>query len=274
MTPDASLGPRGHLDAALAADQLTAALEQVSELVSGVTEPAATAVGRWTARETAAHIAAGLELYTSFVRGDPSPAATIDGITAMNDDLIAGSGDATMPALGRRIRSAAAGYLAAAGGREGAVAVPWHAGLTVPLGALLAISLGEAVVHGYDIARAARRPWPVPADWARTVFHGVQPVLPHYLDADRATGRRHSFDVRLRGRTADRTLLSIADGVLRVGGVGTASVDCHISADPWTMVRIIYGRTTPAPAALAGRVTAWGRRPWLAFVLPRLFRKP
>jgi uncharacterized protein (TIGR03083 family) len=274
MTPDAGLTPGRHLDATLTADQLSAALAQVSQLVSAVTDPAATAVGRWTARDAAAHIASGLELYTSFARGGSSPAATIDAITTMNDDLIATLGEATMPALGQRIRSAGRQYLAVVDMRGGDVEVPWHAGLRIPVGSLLAISLGEAVVHGHDIAHAARRPWPVPADWARTVFHGVQPVLPHYLDPGRAAGRDHAFDVRLRGRAGDRTLLSIRDGALHVGAAPAARVDCHISADPWTMVRIVYGRTGPARAAATGRVTAWGRRPWLAFVLPTLFRKP
>ncbi|HKD98760.1 MAG TPA: hypothetical protein VKB69_14370, partial [Micromonosporaceae bacterium] len=52
-------------DAKVAAGQLTAAIQQVSDLIGGVTDPGAAAVGRWTAREVAAHIAAGLELYTS-----------------------------------------------------------------------------------------------------------------------------------------------------------------------------------------------------------------
>jgi uncharacterized protein (TIGR03083 family) len=273
MTPDTSLTAGRHLDPAVTAEQLAAALKQVSELVAAVTDPAATAVGRWTARDTAAHIVAGIELYTSLARGASSPATTIDAITGMNDDLIAALGEATMPALGQRVRSAARQYLDVVevrGGRD----VPWHAGLSIPVTSLLAISLGEAVVHGHDIARAARRPWPVPADWARTVFHGVQPVLPHYLLADRAAGRRHTFDVRLRGRAGDRTRLAIADGVLHTRVPGTARVDCHISADPWTMVRILYGRTSATQAAATGRVTAWGRRPWLAFVLPTLFRNP
>ena len=54
--------------------------------------------------------------------------------------------------------------------------MPWHAGVHLPLPTLLAVAGGEYLVHGHDIARATRVPWPVPADWARTVFLGVLPA--------------------------------------------------------------------------------------------------
>jgi hypothetical protein len=46
------------------------------------------------------------------------------------------------------------------------------------------------------------------------------------------------------------------------------------AADPWSFLLVLYGRSGPLKPALTGRILAWGRRPWLAFTLPTLFRKP
>jgi hypothetical protein len=143
------------------------------------------------------------------------------------------------------------------------------------LSSLVAISLGEAIVHGRDLARAAGRPWPVSADWARSVFLGLLPVLPHYLLPERATGRHHRFDIRLRGRPTVGAVFSITDGILKIEPPAARQpADCRISGDPWAFLLVLYGRTGPARPAATGQIVAWGRRPWLAFVLPTLFRKP
>src|SRR5262245_35969154 len=219
MAPDAGPAtdrPDPSLDPTRIADQLNSAVDQVTRLVAAAPDPKTVAAGRWSVHDVAAHIAAGLVLYTDLVRGGTSPADTIDAIADMNDDLIAVGGEATMPMLAQRIRAAAADYLSAAGLLPAGSTVSWHTGATLPVTSLLAISLGEVVVHGLDIATVTRAPWPVPSPWARTVFHGVLPVLPYYLLADRAGGRHQRFDVRLRGPKPDRTVFTIADGALLV----------------------------------------------------------
>jgi hypothetical protein len=65
----------------------------------------------------------------------------------------------------------------------------WHAGLKLPVSTLCAILAGEAYIHGWDIARALRRPWQLDPQDMRTIFLGLLPVLPHYVDQRRAAGR-------------------------------------------------------------------------------------
>jgi hypothetical protein len=57
----------------------------------------------------------------------------------------------------------------------------------------------------------------VPADWARTVFLGLLPVVPHYLRAKRSQGRPARYDIRLRDKSAARAVFTIDGGVLTVG---------------------------------------------------------
>ena len=248
---------------------------QLVALLRAGLDPGLTAVGHWTVRDVAAHVAGGAELYTQLLRGTPSPATSIEAITTVNDQIIGTIGEQEMLALADRVEAAVGGLLAAAERHQPDVDVPWHAGLPMPLSTVLAVACGECFMHGRDIARAAGRRWPVPADWARTVFLGLLPVIPHYLRAERARGRPARYDIRLRGEHAARAVFTIEDGVLTVGTPATGQrADCYLSADPWAFLLVLYGRTGPLKPALTGRILAWGRRPWLALTLPARFRRP
>ena len=50
----------------------------------------------------AAHVAGGAELYAQTVRGIPSPAPTIEAITALNDQIIGTLGEQELPGSGRQ----------------------------------------------------------------------------------------------------------------------------------------------------------------------------
>src|SRR5215475_5414067 len=263
------------VDRARAAAAAAGAASQLVALLRAGPDPGLTAVGRWTVRDVAAHIAGGAELYAQIARGTPSPASTIEGITALNDQILSTIGEQDLPALAGRVEAAVAGLLAAADGHQGDPGVPRHAGLRLPMSTLLAAACGEYLVHGYDIARAARLPWPVPADWARTVFLGLLPVLPHYLLAERARGRPARYDIRLRGEHGARAVFTIADGELAIEAPRAGPpADCYLSADPWAVLLVLYSRSGPLKPGLTGRIVAWGRRPWLALTLPTLFRNP
>src|SRR5215475_4487296 len=260
---------------ARAARAAAGAAGQLAALLRAGPDPGLTAVGRWTVRDVAAHVAGGAELYAQIARGTPSPASTIEGITALNDQILSSIGEQDLPALAGRVEAAVAGLLAAADRHQGDPDVAWHAGLRLPLSSLLAVACGEYLVHGYDIARVARVPWPVPADWARTVFLGVLPVLPHYLLAGRARGRPARYDIRLRGERGARAVFTIAAGELAIGAPRAGPpADCYLSADPWAVLLVLYSRSGPLKPGLTGRIVAWGRRPWLALTLPTLFRNP
>jgi uncharacterized protein (TIGR03083 family) len=263
------------LDLARAARAADGAASQLVALLRSGLDPRLTAVGHWTVRDVAAHVAGGAELYAQIVRGTPSPASTIESVTTLNDQIIGTISDRDTPALADRVEAAVASLLTAADHRHGDPDVPWHAGVHLPLSNLLAVACGEYLLHGNDIARAAGIPWLVPADWARTVFLGVLPVVPHYLDARRAQGRHAQYDIRLRGERAARAVFTVAGGALAIRApVAGQRADCYLSADPWAFLLVLYGRSGPLKPALAGQILAWGRRPWLALTLPALFRKP
>ena len=106
------------------------------------------------------------------------------------------------------------------------------------------------------------------------VVRGLAPIFPHYLDEEAARGFRGRFEIRLRGQPETRVVLAIADGVLEAREPGAERVDCVISADPASFLLVNYGRKRPLGPALTGKIVAWGRKPWLGFKLPQLFRSP
>jgi uncharacterized protein (TIGR03083 family) len=263
-------------DRARTVDQLGVAIEQLVRVVSNVRNPNAPATDRWTVTDVAAHVAGNLEVCTAMVRGVPSPAGSIDAIGALNDLVIATLGERDIDRLAQHIEAHAAAYIEAISSLDGDPLVPWHAHLHLPASTLAGLSLGETIVHGLDIARATDQAWPVPADWARTVIGAALPVLPHYLKPDRVAARRMRYEIRFRGAEALSAHLLIADGRLTVtdGATSGDKVDCHVSAEPWTFVRVMYGRSGLGAPLATGKIIAWGRRPWLGLRLPRYFRAP
>jgi uncharacterized damage-inducible protein DinB/putative sterol carrier protein len=279
MTEDAGVPQGGQprtspVDKARAASEVDEAVHQLCQVLRSARDLEAAAVGHWSARDVAVHLAESLDLYTRMATGTSSPAATIDAIADLNEQLVTASDERDARVLAGPIETAAAAYTATARATAGDPDVPWHAGLRTPLSTLLATTLGEVLVHGHDIARAVGAPWHASARWASTVFQGLLPVLPA-LTSERATTVRARFDVRLRGDPAARAAFSFADGGLTVEpGRTTERVDCHLSADPASFLLVMYGRMGPVRPAVTGRVVAWGRRPWLGLALPSLFRRP
>jgi uncharacterized protein (TIGR03083 family) len=246
-------------------EQVDEAIDRFAALVRRIGPADQPAVGHWTVRDVAAHVAWAMDLYTGLLDGAASPAADIGQTAALSDAGIAGVVEREPEALARAVEQARDRYLAAARDQT----VTWHAGLRLPVTALLGLTLGEAMVHGLDVARALDQPWQMPRTWANTVFEAVLPVVPTYLDQAAAAPAR--FDVRMRGGA--RVTFAIADGALTVEPPG-GRVDCHIDADPVAFLLVFYGRIGPVAPAVRGRILAWGRRPWLGFALPRYFHRP
>ncbi len=136
---------------------------------------------------------------------------------------------------------------------------------------MAAALLGELVIHGLDIARAVRMPWPVSRPDALHVIAGVMTMVPGYLDRRRAAGLRVSYELRLRG--GPRYRIAIDDGEAEVSGPGPAA-DCWISADPAAFLLVGYGRSGQWSQIARGKLIAGGRKPWLGFAFGQLITGP
>jgi uncharacterized protein (TIGR03083 family) len=134
-------------------------------------------------------------------------------------------------------------------------------GYPMDIAAATAAMLGEQLIHGHDIARAMRRPWIIEPDAARLVHAGTADLLPNYLAQDIPADARLTIEIRISG--GPRFVVAIRDGVAAIHPTGsTPRPECHLSADPVTLLLGNYRRIGRLRPLLTGKVRAGGRRPW------------
>ncbi|MFN8374138.1 MAG: maleylpyruvate isomerase N-terminal domain-containing protein [Anaerolineae bacterium] len=128
---------------------------------------------------------------------------------------------------------------------------PFHAGATISVRPALAITLGEFMMHGNDIARACDKAWPINPHIAALAWRGILEPLAAWLKPGAADGISDSYLFRLIGE--DGTLaLQFTDNtvLLRPHWQGTA--DYEIVIDPVELVFVFpYGRRVAGDELLA-----------------------
>jgi uncharacterized protein (TIGR03083 family) len=251
---------------------LTAAAARNSEQMREI-NPAIRAPGLdWTVAEVAAHLVADLREYTDVIAGHgPGPAmaperaaaATAAELTgADNRRQLAGYAERDPRRLAAELAEAVPAFVAAAAAAPAGEPVSTPFGMPVRPVTIAAIVLGEQLIHGLDLARAAGRPWPITAGDARLVIPGLMDVLPGYINRDRARGLRARYELRFGGDL--RYQLAIDDGIGTVGPA-TGHKDCVITADPVAFLLVGYGRISQLGPILRGQLRSGGRKPWLGF---------
>lgn len=128
----------------------------------------------------------------------------------------------------------------------------------VALGTLI----GEFVVHGHDIARVLGRNWTIEPELVPLIMRGQHQVMPGWVNAASADRHTATYDFRLRG--LESYIYEFTAGTLTINPSCPRRIDVHISAEPVTALMMSYGRARPVMAALTGKLTSWGRKPWLA----------
>ncbi|MEZ5144176.1 MAG: hypothetical protein R2726_16895 [Acidimicrobiales bacterium] len=223
-----------------------------------VRAPDAPAIGVWSVAEVATHLAQSAPAFLDTARGAIEPEVLADNATD-TVRAVAADPDRDLGSLARRIVAGDEALVAYARGAVGDPPVSPFRGLTVPLSALLGLELGEILVHGFDITRAAGLPWPIDPRDAAIALEGAVQVLPLMLDADAATGVELRCDVRIRH--GSRHVVVVRDGALQVLAPSAEPVDCHVSVDPVDFLLVSFERIGPLRPLLTGKVLVWGRRP-------------
>lgn len=75
-------------------------------------------------------------------------------------------------------------------------------------------------------------------------------------------------------RGGPRFVVRVDDGTVTVEPAEATKVDCRLSADPLTFVLVGYGRINQWGPIVRGKLTAGGRKPWLALRFTGLFFNP
>ncbi|MEU3663720.1 maleylpyruvate isomerase N-terminal domain-containing protein [Streptomyces sp. NPDC032940] len=265
---------------AAAASRLVALLRAVPDRDAG------SGVPEWTVGDVGAHLAAVYLAYTSLVSpGDamewddvlPSGEGTfVERITAMNArsvTLFAGEDRATVPDV---VAERGETFLRVTEGLapDTPVSAPWYGEVPFTLASMTGLLLSETLVHGLDVARGARLPWPIGDDEARLVLGQSMPtMMAAALDPVKARGVRIAFDLAVEG--GPRLAVVVDDGTVTVTrDAPPRAYDCRIVAAPATFLLVSFRRTPIWKAVASGRMRAGGRKPWLAMRLGHLVASP
>jgi hypothetical protein len=147
----------------------------------------------WIVREAGAHLLTGTTLCADIATGMQSPVSGLapDTLAAENAARIADIPESDPATLARLLEDAADRVLHVTAHRRGDEIVVWHGGRRIPLAHLVALCVGEQLLHGFDIAAATGRAWTIEPGQVRLVVSA-------YAAIDEGEFRLES----LRGRTS------------------------------------------------------------------------
>jgi putative sterol carrier protein len=262
-------------------EALGAAVARTAALWRRVDTPDAPVPGlRWTAAETAAHVVGDLRDYaqalTRHANGylthiNPQPESPSRRSEIVNARHLAEVTERAMDRLADMLEETADNYLAVAGAANTAASIPTPNGLVISPSTMTCLLLGEQLVHGLDIARAAKAAWAIDRGDAVLVLPGALTVMPEYLRPARAADLRVSFELRIRAASSYRMTIDNGSAVVTAAG---EKVDCTITADPVAFLLLGYGRIGQWNPTFRGKLRAGGRKPWLAMKFGTLFYSP
>src|SRR5207249_9808958 len=124
--------------------------------------------------------------------------------------------------------------------------------------------LEELLVHGYDVAKAARTRWRIaPAHAALAIVGGAVPIL----SASPESWVKPSYDPHVRPRVEfrlrghERFAVELDNGVHVELPPARSRADAYLSADPAGLLLVMLGRQPKCGALVRGQVNARRRRP-------------
>ena len=260
-------------------EQVRAALREASARTTGLIEALPdTGVpipgSRWTVREAAVHLVNVGVRYAAMVQGESVqyPSLAPEECARLNGQLIADIPECDPVKLAALIQEGTDRLLDASARSDDEQEVRWHCETCITIPHLLAIAMAEHLIHGYDIAVAARRPWPITPDQATLALFGYG--VAYGLCLDPVTTAGHSAGYGIEFRTGERFTIRFVDGEYRLEAPDSGPVDCTISADPAAFLLVGAGRMTQWQAIALGVMEVGGDRPDLALSFGDLFLFP
>jgi uncharacterized protein (TIGR03083 family) len=228
-------------------DALTAQAVRFEALVRSLdAEQAATPIpaSSWTVADAVAHVLTVLRRTFLDRRRSRSAAQ----LAELNATCLAELPERRPGALADQIASDVPRMLAVLADLAPDRPVPFHAGIQTTVQPVLAVLLGEFLIHGYDIAAAADRPWQLAPAEAALLCRGVAPLLGTWL-APAASSAQVACVLQL-GPEAPPLILNVWNGRLHLE-LPADTAPRVLAVDPVELaLAVIYKRRAPADPQL------------------------
>ena len=219
---------------------------------------------RWRVGELGAHMAQTATVFTQATRGEVTVYGEHGDFNARIDQRIVDELPERDPArLAALIAERYVELRSAFANRSDDELVPHLQGYSVAgLNAIWVIDLN---LHGYQIGQAIGRPFQVDN---RALRLALETVVPFAFDPAGARGLHATYALHIRG--TQPLVYTVDDGTVRMERDG-APVDCHLGVDPIAFLLVTIGVLPQWQAALTLKMRPWGRRPWLATRITKIF---
>lgn len=209
----------------------------------------------WTVREAAVHLASRGSLRAEIARGLPSPVRSMarPDLAVDNAERIADIPESDPGKLASLVANATDEFLEVTAGRSGAEPIVFHQGIHMDLTAVACVALGEAVLHGFDMASAVRRPWAIDPEHARLIVYGYRFLLPAIVNPQTASELTAAIAVELTG--GPRLAVRFTDGHCAIEAVDPGPPD--VSGDPGPLDVTISADPVAFLLFASGRISQW-----------------
>ncbi|MEV4516541.1 maleylpyruvate isomerase N-terminal domain-containing protein [Dactylosporangium sp. NPDC049525] len=257
-------------------------------LVRSTPDPAAMATAEWSIADSAAHVLSIATLCLLLLDPD-APPPPVPGLrellSATNVDTVADTNSYVMRHLPERdievvrhdLQTSIERILLVTRTANPASTVTWLGDAQVTVAGVLAHLVNEMLVHGWDMARAARLPWPMPDADAALFFDLflVDMIRNDYgalLNAD-VRMPKHRIAVRFRSAHTTTAILELHQGRVEVAPPG-GPYDASLTFRPARFNLMLFGRISALRAAASRDVVVGGPRPWRLRAFLRVVHMP
>lgn len=219
---------------------------------------------RWRVGEIGAHAAQTATSITTAARGEIGPYGERGEFNAAVDQQLVDQLPERDPQrLAALVDERYAGMRAAFAERRDDDIVPQF--MDYSIAAINAVWVADLNTHGVQIGQASGRPFRVDNEGLRLAF---ATVMPFAADPDGSRGMHATYALHIKG--TQPVTYTVDDGVLHIVS-GAPRIDCHIGVDPVAFLRVTLGVMPQWRAVATLKMRSWGRKPWLAGRIPKIF---
>ncbi len=254
-------------------DRIAQALARFDRLARTADPLAQLPGSSWTAQQAVAHVLTIVQRYLRLRQGDSRLADQPRELNVINQSELEAA-MAPIPKLADQIRPLAPELDALFDiiADEGPV-LPFHCGAHVDGNTWQTNWLGELLMHGRDIARAAKVTWELPERDMLLIARGLMQIAPAYVL--NTIPPNTDICVAIDVPEARPYLIHIHNGIAELR-VRRPSDRPHavLRVPASTLTQLLYQRIGQFTAARLSLRVVGGRRPWLALKLVSCFEAP
>jgi hypothetical protein len=235
---------------------------RLADLITSAPDLTRLAMGlEWNLQQVTAHMITSTNWAAEFIKGNAPGVPSLDPafLGPLMDQMIADFPESDPTKLSRLLLDADEALLEALAGRPADSQLS-HAGLASFTTAQFACTmLGDQTLHGYEMAAAIGRPWPIKADDALLVLKAHLTMFGAMLHAERTAGLNAIIGVELRG--GRDVTIRFTDGAYSLEEGIADAVDATMSVDPVAFLLVESNRLSRYEAAALGLLEVGGNQP-------------